>query len=160
MAAAVGISALIALDGESNWLEGALLTIVYVILAVSFFELPCPSSDDTGRLSPPCDKVAPPRVQRRRCMPRSSPRRPPGGTIPSARPPPRHPRTGRRGRRDPGRDRPARRGGEAFRPDLEGLRGVAILMVLLFHAGVPASSAGSSASTSSSSCRASSSPGC
>ncbi|MBA2300813.1 MAG: calcium/proton exchanger [Chloroflexi bacterium] len=36
--AAVGISALIALDGESNWLEGALLIIVYVILAVSFFE--------------------------------------------------------------------------------------------------------------------------
>jgi Ca2+:H+ antiporter len=39
VAAAVGISALIALDGESNWLEGALLTIVYFILAVSFFEL-------------------------------------------------------------------------------------------------------------------------
>ena len=39
VAAAVGISALIALDGESNWLEGALLTIVYIILAVSFFEL-------------------------------------------------------------------------------------------------------------------------
>ncbi len=38
VAAAVGISALIALDGESNWLEGALLVIVYVILAVSFFE--------------------------------------------------------------------------------------------------------------------------
>ena len=37
-AAAVGISALIALDGESNWLEGALLMLVYVILAVSFFE--------------------------------------------------------------------------------------------------------------------------
>ena len=37
--AAVGISALIALDGESNWLEGALLMIVYVILAVSFFEI-------------------------------------------------------------------------------------------------------------------------
>jgi len=37
--AAVGISALIALDGESNWLEGALLVIVYVILGVSFFEL-------------------------------------------------------------------------------------------------------------------------
>jgi Ca2+:H+ antiporter len=37
--AAVGISALIALDGESNWLEGALLTLVYLILAVSFFEL-------------------------------------------------------------------------------------------------------------------------
>jgi Ca2+:H+ antiporter len=40
VAAAVGISALIALDGESNWLEGALLVIVYVVLAVSFFELP------------------------------------------------------------------------------------------------------------------------
>ena len=38
VAAAVGISALIALDGESNWLEGALLMIVYFILAVSFFE--------------------------------------------------------------------------------------------------------------------------
>jgi Ca2+:H+ antiporter len=37
--AAVGISALIALDGESNWLEGALLVIVYAILAISFFEL-------------------------------------------------------------------------------------------------------------------------
>jgi Ca2+:H+ antiporter len=35
---AVGISALIAFDGESNWLEGALLMLVYVILAVSFFE--------------------------------------------------------------------------------------------------------------------------
>ena len=36
--AAVAISALIAYDGESNWLEGALLMLVYVILAVSFFE--------------------------------------------------------------------------------------------------------------------------
>jgi len=38
VAAAVGISALIAIDGESNWLEGALLTLVYAILAISFFE--------------------------------------------------------------------------------------------------------------------------
>ncbi len=37
--AAVGISALVALDGESHWLEGALLTIVYIVLAISFFEL-------------------------------------------------------------------------------------------------------------------------
>jgi Ca2+:H+ antiporter len=36
--AAVGISALIAIDGESNWLEGALLVIVYGILAISFYE--------------------------------------------------------------------------------------------------------------------------
>jgi Ca2+:H+ antiporter len=38
VAAAVGISALIAIDGETNWLEGALLVLVYVILAISFFE--------------------------------------------------------------------------------------------------------------------------
>lgn len=38
VAAAVGISALIAIDGESNWLEGALLMLVYGILAVSFYE--------------------------------------------------------------------------------------------------------------------------
>src|SRR5215210_2107943 len=36
---AVGISALIAFDGESNWLEGALLMLVYLIIAISFFEL-------------------------------------------------------------------------------------------------------------------------
>jgi Ca2+/H+ antiporter len=38
VAAAVRISALIAIDGETNWLEGALLMLVYAILAVSFFE--------------------------------------------------------------------------------------------------------------------------
>jgi Ca2+:H+ antiporter len=40
---AFAIGALIALDGESNWLEGALLVLVYAILAVSFFELPVPA---------------------------------------------------------------------------------------------------------------------
>jgi Ca2+:H+ antiporter len=38
VAAAIGISSLIAIDGETNWLEGALLMLVYAILAVSFFE--------------------------------------------------------------------------------------------------------------------------
>ena len=38
VAAAVGSSALIAIDGETNWLEGALLVLVYAILAVSFLE--------------------------------------------------------------------------------------------------------------------------
>jgi len=38
VAAAVAISALIAIDGETNWLEGALLMLVYAILAISFFE--------------------------------------------------------------------------------------------------------------------------
>lgn len=39
VAVAVGITALIAFDGESNWLEGALLLGVYAIIAVSFFFL-------------------------------------------------------------------------------------------------------------------------
>jgi Ca2+:H+ antiporter len=39
---AVGISALIALDGESNWLEGALLMLIYLVIAISFFELHLP----------------------------------------------------------------------------------------------------------------------
>ncbi|MGB8645736.1 MAG: calcium/proton exchanger [Anaerolineae bacterium] len=38
--AAVVITALISLDGESNWLEGAQLLIVYLILALAFFFLP------------------------------------------------------------------------------------------------------------------------
>ena len=38
VAAAVGISSLIAIDGETNWLEGALLMLVYAILGISFFE--------------------------------------------------------------------------------------------------------------------------
>jgi Ca2+:H+ antiporter len=42
--AAIGISALVALDGESNWLEGALLMLVYLILAISFFELRLPAA--------------------------------------------------------------------------------------------------------------------
>ena len=34
------IAALIALDGESNWLEGAMLLAIYVIIALGFFWLP------------------------------------------------------------------------------------------------------------------------
>jgi len=37
---AVGIVSLVALDGESNWLEGVLLLAVYVIFALAFFFLP------------------------------------------------------------------------------------------------------------------------
>jgi Ca2+:H+ antiporter len=37
LVAAVGISALVASDGETNWLEGAQLVGVYLILAVAFF---------------------------------------------------------------------------------------------------------------------------
>jgi Ca2+:H+ antiporter len=38
--ASVGAGTLIALDGESNWLEGAMLLGVYAILAVAFFFVP------------------------------------------------------------------------------------------------------------------------
>lgn len=37
---AVMIAALVALDGESNWMEGVQLLVVYVILAMAFFFLP------------------------------------------------------------------------------------------------------------------------
>ncbi len=37
---AVGIVALVAVDGESNWMEGVLLLAVYVIFAIAFFFLP------------------------------------------------------------------------------------------------------------------------
>ena len=42
VAVAVAVSTLIALDGESNWLEGALLMLVYLVIAISFFELRLP----------------------------------------------------------------------------------------------------------------------
>ena len=42
LGAAVVIAALISLDGESNWLEGAQLLIVYAIFALAFFYLPVP----------------------------------------------------------------------------------------------------------------------
>lgn len=37
------IAALIALDGETNWLEGAMLIAVYIIIALAFFFLPAPA---------------------------------------------------------------------------------------------------------------------
>jgi Ca2+:H+ antiporter len=40
LTAASMISALVALDGESNWLEGAMLLAVYGILGMAFFFLP------------------------------------------------------------------------------------------------------------------------
>lgn len=40
LAATSFIAAFIALDGESNWLEGATLLAVYIILAIAFFYLP------------------------------------------------------------------------------------------------------------------------
>jgi Ca2+:H+ antiporter len=40
LTAATIIAAFVALDGESNWLEGAMLLAVYAILALAFFFLP------------------------------------------------------------------------------------------------------------------------
>jgi Ca2+:H+ antiporter len=40
MMAAVLIAGLVSLDGESNWLEGAMLLAIYIIIALGFFWLP------------------------------------------------------------------------------------------------------------------------
>jgi Ca2+:H+ antiporter len=42
VAISVAVIALIAQDGESNWMEGVQLLAVYVILAIAFFFLPAP----------------------------------------------------------------------------------------------------------------------
>jgi Ca2+:H+ antiporter len=36
----VGVLALVSQDGESHWMEGAMLLAVYVILALAFYHLP------------------------------------------------------------------------------------------------------------------------
>jgi Ca2+:H+ antiporter len=40
MALSVGAATLVALDGDSNWLEGVMLLGVYAILAAAFFFVP------------------------------------------------------------------------------------------------------------------------
>ena len=40
MILAVMIARMVAEDGESNWLEGAMLLMIYAILALAFFYLP------------------------------------------------------------------------------------------------------------------------
>jgi len=40
LAIAVGIATFIAIDGESNWLEGVQLLAIYVIVGIAFFLLP------------------------------------------------------------------------------------------------------------------------
>ena len=40
IALSVGVVNLIALDGESNWMEGVLLLAVYGILGLAFYALP------------------------------------------------------------------------------------------------------------------------
>jgi Ca2+:H+ antiporter len=42
LTAAAVIAAFVAIDGESNWLEGAMLLAVYLIVALAFFFLPTP----------------------------------------------------------------------------------------------------------------------
>ena len=38
------VARMVAEDGESNWLEGLMLLMIYVILAMAFFVLPEPPS--------------------------------------------------------------------------------------------------------------------
>jgi len=40
VALSIGIVNLIAIDGESNWMEGVLLLAVYAILGLAFYTLP------------------------------------------------------------------------------------------------------------------------
>jgi Ca2+:H+ antiporter len=40
LVAAAVISAFVAIDGKSHWLEGAMLLAVYLILGLAFFFLP------------------------------------------------------------------------------------------------------------------------
>jgi Ca2+:H+ antiporter len=40
VALSVGIVSLVALDGESNWMEGVQLLAVYIILGLAFYFLP------------------------------------------------------------------------------------------------------------------------
>jgi Ca2+:H+ antiporter len=51
LTAAAVIAALVALDGESNWLEGAMLLAVYVIIALAFFFLPNPAGTEAAGLT-------------------------------------------------------------------------------------------------------------
>ena len=51
LTAAAVIAALVSLDGESNWLEGAMLIAVYTIIALAFFFLPSPVSAEAARLT-------------------------------------------------------------------------------------------------------------
>ena len=51
LTAAAVIAALVALDGESNWLEGAMLLAVYIIIALAFFFLPSPPSAEAAGLT-------------------------------------------------------------------------------------------------------------
>jgi len=48
----------VASDGESNWLEGALLLAVYLILAIAFFNLP-EERPDAGQLGAAAVRLAP-----------------------------------------------------------------------------------------------------
>jgi len=47
------LAAFIALDGESNWLEGAMLLAVYLILALAFFFLPAEIAHTSQLIGPP-----------------------------------------------------------------------------------------------------------
>ncbi len=50
---AVILARMAAEDGESNWLEGAMLLMIYAILAVAFFFLPEPTKDKPQGTAPP-----------------------------------------------------------------------------------------------------------
>ena len=52
---AVMIARMVAEDGESNWLEGAMLLMVYAILAVAFFYMPASAEHGAKASKVPAD---------------------------------------------------------------------------------------------------------
>jgi Ca2+:H+ antiporter len=56
---AVLVARMVAEDGESNWLEGAMLLMVYAILGVAFFYLPGKVGHPESRSAEPAPAVAP-----------------------------------------------------------------------------------------------------
>ena len=48
---AVLIARMVAEDGESNWLEGAMLLLIYAVLGVAFFFLPKPAAAPAAAVS-------------------------------------------------------------------------------------------------------------
>ena len=68
---AVLVARMVAEDGESNWLEGAMLLMVYAILGVAFFYLPGQGRASRGRARPPAAGHGPGSAEARR-RPRSA----------------------------------------------------------------------------------------
>ena len=62
---AVVIARMVAEDGESNWLEGAMLLMIYAMLAVAFFFLPDPHHRKASSVHRRAEEIRHPDVPRK-----------------------------------------------------------------------------------------------